>query len=102
MHFFIQKKLFFFCSIEEHIIPANTPLDMGEKTMKRLLLEWVDSFLNHEKLNSWVLASWASALKCLPTSIAVDFVPAPTWAQSTQVSFLDLAQELPAVIHLSQ
>lgn len=56
------------------IIPQDAKLDMGEKTMKLLLVEWVTLWLHNEHLRAWVHASWAAVLKSLPTSPCVDDV----------------------------
>jgi hypothetical protein len=68
---------YFVIRIEVREIDGKEKLDMSEKKMKMLLVSWVTRWLQHEKLSSWILSSWASVKKVITTSPSVDHVPPP-------------------------
>eukprot|EP00667_Euglena_gracilis_P014365 EG_transcript_14867 len=55
----------------------DVPADMGESTMKRLLLQLVSGWLRDPRLSGWILESWASALATEPELDSVDDIPGP-------------------------
>ena len=56
-------------------IPSRTPLDMSERAMKSLLVQWVSSWCKETRTAQQIVTSWEMVLREVPIADSVDAMP---------------------------
>ena len=63
--------------LHKKVLPSQTKLDMGETTIKKLLLRWVGELMHILALSSQITASWRRCLDQTPIAGSLDEIEIP-------------------------
>ena len=58
--------------VNTKVLPSRTKLDVSERTVKKVLLHWIDEWMHIPVLSSQITASWRMCLDQTPIARSVD------------------------------